>query len=89
MIDIFLMGQILFAQPQKKEQKERKEKKWGCCAILFLNWFTLAHALGFPLCICVYTFKCGLLFGLQSFLFSSFVPLLGVFPFIFIYLFLS
>ncbi len=35
-------------------------------------WFTLAQSLGFPLCICVFcTFRCGLLVGLQSFLFFS------------------
>jgi hypothetical protein len=45
-------------------------------------WVILGRA---PHCVFC-TFGCGFLFGFRSFIFSSFVPLLGVFPLLFIYL---
>lgn len=45
---------------------------WFCLTIVFIYDLNASH--------CVFcTFRCGLLFGLQSFLFSPFVPLPGVF----------
>jgi len=41
-----------------------------------------------PHCV-FYTFECGILFGLQFALFSSFVPLPSFFLYLFIYLFIT
>jgi hypothetical protein len=34
-IYVFIVGLIFFAQPQKRKQKGKKEKKMGICPILF------------------------------------------------------